>query len=185
MTNNLRSAWAVLGLSPGSSFDAARSAYRTLAKRWHPDRFLSDPAGQAEASIQMRIVNDAYRRIVEAAGPSGTTEARAPPEAPTGRRLSREEVDRFTASIGRESFVDSLLDSLPSSALMTFRRTEDQWTLTPTVVSLLFFGGGMVVIGMFEWSGNPLSGWSAKIAALVVVVGSLLAPYALQRRRGW
>ena len=51
--------YKVLGVSPDASDEEIKSAYRRLAKLYHPDR---NP-GDAEAAKKMQQVNDAYDRI--------------------------------------------------------------------------------------------------------------------------
>lgn len=51
--------YKVLGVSPDASDEEIKSAYRRLAKQYHPDR---NP-GDAEAAKKMQQVNDAYDRI--------------------------------------------------------------------------------------------------------------------------
>ena len=103
--SDLRNAWAVLDLKPGSTLDALRAQYRKLVKRWHPDRFAKDPTGQAEATERLQRINTAYRNLLEAVGtrPSVEATARNQVSPPTGRPLSREEIDRMIASIGKYS----------------------------------------------------------------------------------
>jgi DnaJ domain len=59
-----RRAYATLGVNPGATPDEVRRQYLTLAKRWHPDRYTTDPAGQAEAAMRMRDLNSAYETIL-------------------------------------------------------------------------------------------------------------------------
>jgi DnaJ domain len=47
--------FAVLGVAPDASADEVAAAYRTLAKRWHPDR-----AAGAQAARRMAEINAAY-----------------------------------------------------------------------------------------------------------------------------
>ncbi len=61
-TYKLRRAYAVLGLKPGTPVGQVRRRYKALVKRWHPDRYATDPAGQAEAENRMREVWDEYRQ---------------------------------------------------------------------------------------------------------------------------
>jgi hypothetical protein len=49
---------AVLGVAPGASADEITSAYRKLAKRWHPDR-----APGAAAEARMVEINAAYELL--------------------------------------------------------------------------------------------------------------------------
>lgn len=51
--------YKVLGVSPDASDEEIKSAYRRLAKQYHPDR---NP-GDAEAAKKMQQINDAYDRI--------------------------------------------------------------------------------------------------------------------------
>ena len=50
--------FAVLGVAPGASPDEVLTAYRALARRWHPDR-----AGGAEAALRMAQINAAYDMV--------------------------------------------------------------------------------------------------------------------------
>ncbi len=67
MTNELRRAYAVLGLAPGAFPWTVKRQYRTLVKKWHPDRFTNDPAAQVVAAQRMSEINGAYRTIKQAA----------------------------------------------------------------------------------------------------------------------
>jgi curved DNA-binding protein CbpA len=60
----LRHAYAVLGLSPPVSEPRLKQRYKVLVRRWHPDRFQNDPAGQAEAAVRLRNINIAYEAVL-------------------------------------------------------------------------------------------------------------------------
>ena len=52
--------YRVLGLSPGASDDEVKKAYKTLAKKYHPD-----VAGNSEeAARKMQEINAAYDQII-------------------------------------------------------------------------------------------------------------------------
>ena len=51
--------YKVLGVSPGASDEEIKTAYRRLAKKYHPDRNPNDP----EAAKKMQQVNAAYEQI--------------------------------------------------------------------------------------------------------------------------
>ena len=54
-----RDPYSVLGVSPGSSEAEIKSAYRRLAKQYHPDLHPTDP----NAAARMNEINAAYDRI--------------------------------------------------------------------------------------------------------------------------
>jgi hypothetical protein len=168
----LARAYATLELAAGACSAEAKKQYRLLVKRWHPDQFLGDPQGQAEAAIRMREINDAYRRITthlaggspSADGPAAH-EARAPnptsytPPIRPGQRLTREQIDRMVESMGTGGPVDWLLrwpfdltrkmtnDSLMGDTAAVLRRSMLALGLTVVccaVASLLALLSGVV-----------------------------------------
>ena len=52
--------YKVLGLSPGASDDEIKKAYRTLARRYHPD---ANP-GDKTAEQKMKEINAAYDMLI-------------------------------------------------------------------------------------------------------------------------
>jgi DnaJ domain len=113
MRDEITRAYAALGLEARASPAEIRRAYKALVKRWHPDRFAADPAGQAEAAIRMREINAAYR-VIRDGFVGGMRASSAPPPRPAapGRRLTREEIDAMVSSIGSQGPVDIALGSL-------------------------------------------------------------------------
>ena len=63
-----RDPYTVLGLSPGASSDEVKTAYRKLAKKYHPDL---NP-GSVEAEQKMKEINEAYDIIVSGRYQAGT-----------------------------------------------------------------------------------------------------------------
>lgn len=53
--------YAILGLKPGASIQDIRRAYRTLAKKYHPDRNQGDPA----AAEKFKEINEAYHALTD------------------------------------------------------------------------------------------------------------------------
>jgi len=115
-------AHAILGVRRGCSQAELKRTYRQLVRRWHPDRFAGDPAGQAAATAQLRDINDAFRMIARAKG-GGTAAARPPGPAPPGavdaepgpsrdpgRPLSRSEIDALIAALRTRGPIDIALD---------------------------------------------------------------------------
>ena len=56
--------YKVLGVSPSATDDEIRTAYRTLAKKYHPDRYASaSKEMQEQASERTKLINAAYDDI--------------------------------------------------------------------------------------------------------------------------
>lgn len=65
----MRDPYQVLGVSPTSSDDEVKKAYRALAKQYHPDV----NAGASDAEAKMKEINEAYSTIMKQRreGPGG------------------------------------------------------------------------------------------------------------------
>ena len=57
----------VLGVPPCASREEIRAAYRALARRWHPDRFMEGPEREW-ATARMAEITGAYRACLRSAG---------------------------------------------------------------------------------------------------------------------
>lgn len=57
--------YRVLDLEPGSSLQDVKTAYRQLAKVWHPDRFSHDPQLAGKATEKLKQINHAYEELCE------------------------------------------------------------------------------------------------------------------------
>lgn len=62
MADNKRDYYEVLGLSKGADDDEIKKAYRSLAKKYHPDM---NP-GNAEAEVKFKEINEAYAVLSDA-----------------------------------------------------------------------------------------------------------------------
>ena len=58
----------ILGVPEGAGIDEIRAAYRTLARRWHPDRFQEGPE-RAWAEQKMIDINRAYNACINRCKP--------------------------------------------------------------------------------------------------------------------
>ncbi|MBQ8972081.1 MAG: DnaJ domain-containing protein [Clostridia bacterium] len=63
--------YRVLGVSPNASEDEIKKAYRSLAKKYHPDV----NQGSAEAEARMKEVNEAYAILMKGGGASASGRA--------------------------------------------------------------------------------------------------------------
>ena len=117
---DLRRAYVILGLSPPVTKDDLAAHYKALVKRWHPDRYQADPAGQAEATLRLRNINIAYEIVAASlenvsdlqestysTDPSDSAVPNLPdprwPSDPTAKpfSLSPEQIDEIVESINR------------------------------------------------------------------------------------
>ena len=76
---------AVLGVEPGASPDEIKAAWRSLARRHHPDLTGDDPETSRRATRQMAEINAAYAALTRA---GETAEGRQAPR-PSGRQADR------------------------------------------------------------------------------------------------
>jgi DnaJ-like protein len=123
MPDELRSAYAVLGLQPGASLQEVKQQFKNLVRRWHPDRFANDPQGRAEANDRLRVINSAYSTIVQSTAGEVVLQVRreSPPNPatrdkpidehtppPVGPPLTREQIDAMIEALSgrrqRKSF---------------------------------------------------------------------------------
>lgn len=61
----MKDAYEVLGVARSASDDDIKSAYKNLAKKYHPDLFAGQPDLAAVAEEKMREVNEAYDTITK------------------------------------------------------------------------------------------------------------------------
>ncbi len=56
--------YEILGLKPGASQDEIKTAYRTLIKKYHPDKYADNPL-QDLAQQKIREINEAYDMLTK------------------------------------------------------------------------------------------------------------------------
>ncbi len=148
--DQLARAYAVLGLDAGCSASGVRRRYRELARRWHPDRYGHDPQGQAEATEQMRIINEAFREVARSRT-CQVAERHPAPHRPSGSRLSREAVDRMVEGIGTDGPVNWLLDAFrldwPTQASQEVSRLRMSMTIAFGLATIAEVGRQWAGIG--------------------------------------
>ena len=59
----LEACYKILGLTPDAKFNEIKHAYRTLVKRWHPDRFGTDADQQRQALECFHAITHAYAML--------------------------------------------------------------------------------------------------------------------------
>lgn len=65
-------AYGILGVTPGATPQEIKTAYRSMARKWHPDRF---PEGTERAAAEERMIqlNRAYEDAMKHAGAAGSS----------------------------------------------------------------------------------------------------------------
>ncbi len=66
-----RDPYEVLGISPNATDDEVKSAYRAMARKYHPDNYANNPLSDL-AEEKMQEINDAYDAIVRMRKNGGT-----------------------------------------------------------------------------------------------------------------
>jgi len=61
--NEIRKAYMALELPEGANFDAVKKAYRTLMRKYHPDRHQGSPEKQQAAHELTQRLTEAYNRL--------------------------------------------------------------------------------------------------------------------------
>ncbi len=64
--------YKVLGVSPSSTDEEVKKAYRKLAKKYHPDNFSNSPL-RAQAEEKMKQINEAYDTIQKMRASTGNS----------------------------------------------------------------------------------------------------------------
>lgn len=67
----MKNPYEVLGISPSATNEEVRSAYRELAKKYHPDNYVDSPLADM-AEERMKEINEAYDEILRMRTSSGT-----------------------------------------------------------------------------------------------------------------
>jgi curved DNA-binding protein CbpA len=113
--------YKILGVSPTATDEEIKTAYRELAKKYHPDRYAGSPLRDL-ASEKMAQINDAYDRVQaqrRAGGPYSQTYS-GPGQGQQGQYY-RQSNSRFSdirrlLTLGRIYEADELLSGVPTAS---------------------------------------------------------------------
>ena len=59
----MKDPYSILGVSPGATDEEVKNAYRSLARKYHPDNYADDNPLKELAKEKMQEINDAYDTI--------------------------------------------------------------------------------------------------------------------------
>lgn len=57
----------LLNITPETDLGGLKTSYRNLMKEWHPDKFVNDEEGKADAEIKSKSIIEAYHFLVSIA----------------------------------------------------------------------------------------------------------------------
>jgi molecular chaperone DnaJ len=110
--------YKVLGVSPSATDSEVKSAYRTLAKKYHPDAYANNPLADLAAE-KMKEINQAYDQITKmrsgGGGSNGYDNYANSQSYAAGYGTSNFKSIRDMLNAGRTSEAQSALDAVPTS----------------------------------------------------------------------
>lgn len=106
----MRDPYEVLGVSPTASDDEIRTAYRELARKYHPDNHQGSPL-EDMAEEKMVELNNAYDRIMDMRRTGGASSGSVSPEYSEIRRQIQ---------MGNITVADGLLDRISARSAEWF-----------------------------------------------------------------
>lgn len=108
--------YEVLGVSPNDDEETIKKAYRTLVKKYHPDRYANSPLAE-QANEKLKQINLAYDMICGKAQPQqpGGTQGGYSPGGRYSGAASFESV-RVLISMMQTDAAEAMLDTLPRTA---------------------------------------------------------------------
>ena len=111
-----RDPYEVLGISPNATDDEVKTAYRAMARKYHPDNSANNPLSDL-AEVKMQEINDAYDAIVRMRKNGGAPRTNTGAGGYTGYTGSTRHADiRQMIQQNRLSDAEVLLDGIPSHA---------------------------------------------------------------------
>ncbi len=114
-----RDPYEVLGVSPSATDDEVKTAYRAMARKYHPDNYANNPLSDL-AEEKMQEINDAYDAIVRmrkagSSRASGSTGGHSGSYGGYGGNSRHADIRQMIQQ-NRISDAETLLDGIPSHA---------------------------------------------------------------------
>ena len=111
--------YKVLGVTPQTSDDDVKRAYRELARKYHPDNYVGSPLADL-AETRMKEINEAYDMIMNARAGGGNSTSDAGTSSQTGSSYGSNTSSGFSAQIrdainkGNLSLAEEMLQRSPN-----------------------------------------------------------------------
>ena len=112
---NFKDYYQVLDLEPGSSKEDIKKAYRKLAHKWHPDKFLNQPDQLKEARSKFELIKEAYEELLNSDYASDGPEAKNAKSRVSARSGSAEECYQQGMSYISEDSYQQAIDCFTQS----------------------------------------------------------------------
>ena len=110
----MRDTYQILGIPRTATDDELKKAYRTLARKYHPDNFAGSAAQAAGAEEKMKEINAAYEEIQKERSGGGSAGSSGNRQTYTSSgTTSYYQVRRLIAE-GRYSDAELIIDSTPA-----------------------------------------------------------------------
>lgn len=110
----MRDPYEVLGVSPNASDDEVKTAYRNMARKYHPDNYAGNPLSDL-AQEKMQEINEAYDAIVRMRKEGGGSSRNGGYRQPNGGPSRYNDVRQMIMQ-NRIMDAEMLLDGVPSYA---------------------------------------------------------------------
>ncbi len=150
--------YKVLGLRPGAKPADIKRAYRTLAKKWHPDRFHSE-SFEARALAEQRFleIDEAYRRLIKNWGKGTGPAGKAGPRQ--GRERAAAGAEKTADDSGAEPHADGTAASgrkrrFGRATAAVYRKIQASGKAKLFVIAL-FAAALLVQVHAYFWSSPP------------------------------
>lgn len=106
----MQNPYEVLGIQPTATDDEVKTAYRELAKKYHPNNYTNNPLSDL-ADEKMQEINEAYDAIIRMRRQGGTTGDRVGYQSSGSSRYTD---IRNLIRAGRTIDAEALLDGIPT-----------------------------------------------------------------------
>ncbi len=136
MQHDYTHSYLALDLPPGSEWRDIRAAYRTLVKKWHPDRFPNDVPKRKLAEEKIKEITGAYRVLEEHYQKYGFTPLKPTPAA--AHVIARPTTEQPPIDDRTQGIRPSAPTRVHEPASRSRRKTMVTMLLVATILSVIY-----------------------------------------------